>query len=264
MSEKIKTALGHGKILATEHKIARQLGRFFFNARIVVTLWLVVQWYLELNNLLPVTQIYLANFLIWIYFIIETILLLTFVNNKKFYILQNWPVTIIIISGICLLFYPHILAGHLFDGLRLILIIWLLIPWLEVCFNSLSDNYFTTTLLTAFFIILFSGIIISGLDPSIESAWDGIWWAWVTVTTVGYGDVVPTSFVGRAFAFILIMMGLVLFAAFTANFSALFIKRRLGAGYTKEEDNSKKIISELNKLSSKISELETLVKKHEK
>ena len=73
--------------------------------------------------------------------------------------------------------------------------------------------------------IVVSGILIASFDPGIQSAWDGIWWAWVTVTTVGYGDVVPVSGAGKFFASLLILLGVGLFSLLTANISAFLIGR---------------------------------------
>lgn len=73
-----------------------------------------------------------------------------------------------------------------------------------------------------------SGFIIFLMDPNIRSISDGIWFTWVTLTHVGYGDVVPTSFVGRLMGVALIVIGLGIFALFTASVSAALIGRDLG------------------------------------
>ncbi len=51
-------------------------------------------------------------------------------------------------------------------------------------------------LILAFAVTIVSGFILYILDPNIHSLFDGIWSAWVTMTHVGFGDVVPTSFLG--------------------------------------------------------------------
>ena len=66
------------------------------------------------------------------------------------------------------------------------------------------------------------------IDPNIHSFTDGMWYAWVTMTHVGYGDVVPTSFFGRLLGTLLILFGLGLFAIFAASFSATLIGKDLG------------------------------------
>ncbi len=52
---------------------------------------------------------------------------------------------------------------------------------------------------------------------TIEGIWNGIWWAMVTMTTVGYGDKSPTTVRGRIVALILMVLSFVFIASFTAN-----------------------------------------------
>jgi len=54
----------------------------------------------------------------------------------------------------------------------------------------------------------------------IHGAWDGFWWAVVTMTTVGYGDRSPKSMPGRLFCFIWIITGINIIAIFTALVTA--------------------------------------------
>ncbi|MCB9461355.1 MAG: transporter substrate-binding domain-containing protein [Anaerolineaceae bacterium] len=55
----------------------------------------------------------------------------------------------------------------------------------------------------------------------IKGIWEGIWWATVTVTTVGYGDRTPHGFAGRVMAIIWMFMGLFLIANFTASVTSV-------------------------------------------
>lgn len=62
-----------------------------------------------------------------------------------------------------------------------------------------------------------SGNIIYALEPeTFTSAFDGAWWGIVTMTTVGYGDIVPHTLAGRAIAVALMVVGICMFAAVTA------------------------------------------------
>ncbi|WP_020483326.1 potassium channel family protein [Methylomonas sp. MK1] len=69
------------------------------------------------------------------------------------------------------------------------------------------------------------GMLLFLIDVNIHSPLDGIWSAWVTMTHVGYGDVVPVSFLGRVLAAGLILLGMVLFSLFTALVSVTLIGR---------------------------------------
>jgi voltage-gated potassium channel len=61
------------------------------------------------------------------------------------------------------------------------------------------------------------------LDPSIDSYAEGLWLAFVTAATVGYGDVVPTTPASRVLAVIIVIIGLALLSVVTASVAAFFI-----------------------------------------
>ena len=84
-------------------------------------------------------------------------------------------------------------------------------------------------LILAFAVAIASGFILYIIDPNIHSLFDGIWSAWVTMTHVGFGDVVPTSFLGRLLSAALILFGLTLFSLSTAIFSVTLIGKNIEA-----------------------------------
>jgi len=64
-------------------------------------------------------------------------------------------------------------------------------------------------------------------DNSIKTFWDSIWWAIVTIATVGYGDKVPVTGSGRFVGVILIVVGFTLITVFTGLIASLFVEDRL-------------------------------------
>jgi len=63
---------------------------------------------------------------------------------------------------------------------------------------------------------ILAGNVIYAIEPeTFSSAFEGAWWGIVTMTTVGYGDVVPHSLAGRAIAVALMVVGICMFAAIT-------------------------------------------------
>jgi len=63
-----------------------------------------------------------------------------------------------------------------------------------------------------------------GDSASIQSFPDALWWAVVTITTVGYGDMVPITAAGRAVGFVLMLGGIAFFSGVTANLASFLVK----------------------------------------
>ncbi len=62
---------------------------------------------------------------------------------------------------------------------------------------------------------------------TIRSFWDGIWWAVVTIATVGYGDKFPVTYPGRVVGIILITVGFTTLSVFTGLIASLFVEDKL-------------------------------------
>ncbi|UTR15789.1 ion channel [Salipaludibacillus sp. LMS25] len=81
--------------------------------------------------------------------------------------------------------------------------------------------------------VTLAGAAIHTLEPNAyDSLLDGIWWAIVTISTVGYGDFVPKSITGRLLGILLIVVGIALFSFFITNLAAstLLIKEQSEKG----------------------------------
>jgi voltage-gated potassium channel len=68
------------------------------------------------------------------------------------------------------------------------------------------------------------GVVERLVDPdTFDNVWLGMWWAIQTVTTVGYGDVVPGSTAGKVIAGFMMLGGLSLFAVVTGAITSAFV-----------------------------------------
>jgi voltage-gated potassium channel len=94
-------------------------------------------------------------------------------------------------------------------------------------FKNKVKGTFASVSLIAFLMIIFGSIAILQVehDPNsnIKSAEDAIWWAFVTITTVGYGDKFPVTTEGRIIAGFLMITGVGLFGTFTGFIASWFL-----------------------------------------
>ena len=67
------------------------------------------------------------------------------------------------------------------------------------------------------------GIVIVEPDLAHGSYWDGVWWAIVTATTVGYGDIAPDTVPGRLIATVLMLTGIGLASTLSGSVGAYFV-----------------------------------------
>jgi len=158
----------------------------------------------------------IADWLVWLAFLAETILLSALVKNRRAYLRDNWMNLIIIVGDMPLLWQFTPLVG-LLRSFRLVLVVMILARLSKSVRMLLSRHQLGNTLAVAFITMVLSGVIVSRIDPSIGSVWDGMWWAWITMSTVAYGDVVPHNAAGRLFGSLLISL-------LTANLAAMLKK----------------------------------------
>jgi voltage-gated potassium channel len=80
--------------------------------------------------------------------------------------------------------------------------------------------------------------VSAGEFPSL---WDGIWWAVTTVTTVGYGDLTPTSVQGRLIGMVLMFVGIGFLSLLTAAVASRFVKEDQGTEHLELMDALQRI-----------------------
>jgi voltage-gated potassium channel len=75
--------------------------------------------------------------------------------------------------------------------------------------------------------LLLGGVGFWWLEPGIHSLQDGLWLAFTTAATVGYGDLVPRTAAGRAFSVVVVLLGLSVLSLVTASLAAMFVEQEV-------------------------------------
>ncbi len=127
---------------------------------------------------------------------------------------------------------------------------------LKFIFVNRAKGIFASVVMISFVIVVFSSIAILNCETSPESniktASDALWWSFVTITTVGYGDFYPTTTLGRIIAVVLMTAGVGLFGTFTAYVASFFLRQE----EEKENKREKKILLELKAIRQRLDRIE--------
>lgn len=85
----------------------------------------------------------------------------------------------------------------------------------------LSRDSFPVAMAVVFLLVFIFGaaawMLEHGRNPAFAEVGDGLWWAFVTLTTVGYGDIVPVTEGGRIVAVLTMVFGIAVYSLLIAN-----------------------------------------------
>jgi voltage-gated potassium channel len=184
----------------------------------------------------------IANWIVWLAFCAEYLAKLALSPSRLRFVRAAWfDLAIIVLSPPFLV--PGILQGtravRVVRALRLLRFVRagaVAAMGLRFAADALRHRRFHYVALTATVIIGLGAMCIfaveHGHNKAIQSVGDAFWWAIVTTTTVGYGDVSPVTPAGRVIAVALMFVGIGFIGVFTATITSFF----LGSDSTSEQE----------------------------
>jgi voltage-gated potassium channel len=202
--------------------------------------------------------------------------------NEGNFIVKNW---VYIISSIPLFFICFNLL-HLFDFKIIIAIIGIvriysLIKVLQITSRDVSKypqktklDYATVVLLLVLILGSFIFFLAErGVNPTVIDYESAIWYAIVSMTTTGYGDIVPVTFLGHIIGVIFILSGMAYVSLVTATLAYSFIdlfrkesrkainnigkkSEGLKDSFSTHEEKINKVLERIDELEKKIDEME--------
>ena len=94
-------------------------------------------------------------------------------------------------------------------------------------------------------ILIIGGVGFWILEPRAETLADGLWLAFTTAATVGYGDIIPSTHASRAFAVVVVLLGLAVLSLVTASVAAMLVE-------TEERQIERDLMREIGGLRSEV------------
>jgi voltage-gated potassium channel len=162
------------------------------------------------------------NWIIWLAFLGELVSMLAVVRSRRGYLRHNvLTVAIVVLTPP---FVPALLQS--LRALRLLRLTRLmrlarLAPLFKLAFGLRGLKYASVFTLL---VVLTGAAAFEGVEPG-KSYFDGVYWAVSTMTTVGYGDELPTNVEAKVLAMALMLVGIGYFAVITGAIAERFIER---------------------------------------
>lgn len=165
-----------------------------------------------------------ANWTVWTAFVAEAVLMLRLVDNRLEWIRQH-PLEVVIVLLTPPFLPASLQAARVFRLLRLLRLLRLGL----LTRRLLSTEGVRDAAVLAAITVLGGGAAYAAVEKAQHlSAWDGVWWAVVTVTTVGYGDTYPHTDAGRVIAIAVMFVGIGFIAILTAAAAERFLRAQRG------------------------------------
>jgi voltage-gated potassium channel len=171
--------------------------------------------------------LHVADWTIWTVFLIEYSVEMALSPSRSAYAKKNWLSPFVLVLSFPLL--PDLLGSvrlaRLARFLRFTRLAGVTMRGLGELRAVLARRGLLYVGVTTMVLILAGGAALELVEPkTVQGGFlNGIWWAIVTASTVGYGDIAPATFWGRLIAVILMFSGIGLISTFSASITSYFV-----------------------------------------
>jgi voltage-gated potassium channel len=173
-----------------------------------------------------------ADWAIWAVFLVEYLIEITLASSRGEYARKNWLSVIVILVSFPLL--PSVLSltrlARLARVMRLVRLAGVTMRALSELKVILARRGVIYVLALTLITIIAGGAGLTLLEPGTVKGGvgDGIWWAIVTASTVGYGDIFPQTLWGRVIAVVIMLAGIGMVSTVAASITTYFVGKDEG------------------------------------
>jgi voltage-gated potassium channel len=193
-----------------------------------------------------------VDWCIWAIFAANLAIMLSIVPDRRRWLISN-PMDVLIV-----VLTPPFLPStmKLARVLPVVRLIWLMAIAHRLR-NVFSLQGLRYAALIVFTVVVGGGVIFVAVERGQDlSTWDGLWWAAETVTTVAYGDIYPTTAMGRLVATVVMTAGIGFVALLTGALAQRFLYGGSASATPKPDPDRAEMMRKLDELSSQIAELQ--------
>lgn len=115
----------------------------------------------------------------------------------------------------------------------------------KMLIKSLLSVHFEKILAVYLVFYLIFSLVIWHFDPDIKNLSDALWFTFQTATTIGYGDLIVNSVIGRFFAVVLSVYSIAIVAIFTGIIAGFYVELMK----MKSRESAREFLSDLERLS---------------
>ena len=215
--------------------------------------WLVIGIVIITTDVNGSASIFLVGtlFVLWAILLVEYVVRLVVTPDRRSYLKRRWvePATVVV---------PPFQGWHLVGIEKMALLFQEGTLRVEAVLKHHSlfrvlIAAAATLFLGAWLVLLFEE---NAKGSNIHTYPDALWWAIVTVTTVGYGDRFPVSPGGRAVAVVLMLVGIGLIGVLTATVASVFIKEHTDANKEELKKSHADLGQQLSVISDRLADVE--------
>ena len=193
---------------------------------------------------------------IWAMFAANLAIMLSIVPDRRRWLMEN-PLDVLIV-----VFTPPFLPAtmKLARVLPVVRLVWL-VAIAHRLRKVVSLQGLRYAALIVFTVVVGGGVIFVAVEPGQDlSTWDGLWWAAETVTTVAYGDIYPTTALGRLVATVVMTAGIGFVALLTGALAQRFLYGQSAGAAQEPGPDRVEMMRKLDELSDQITELQNALR----